>query len=414
MSIWLIVILKGVNALVDGVSFLDTAVTDPVTSGSAKADRGRVAAAELQPPSAGLKTLLAGRLGDTLTVRINQVLSPEKLLLDFAGSEVIARGSAPPGTTGLLTVRLESIDPFIQLSLLATDTEALPQSMRRILSDVVAKPNIFSENIAALKELLQDKTLPLPLASRNLLGNLTSRFSISTLLGNLRGGAGLALDKLGLLHEPELVTLLLHGTEKQVRQAVGREPLSVKESLLRLLADLDTGQLAESLAKAGSRTQSLSDKLRSTLHSLKDMVELNQTLNNPGLRSDMDLLLLLPLWSGESFSDLWLRLSRDEKSNRSADSNLYTLMIYLDFAELGPLGAQLVVGSRELQAKFFVVGEDAARNLRKLLPEVRNSLRADFSEGLHLQVETVGSDAVAAFRQRAFLASMPPLLTVAG
>jgi len=401
--------------LVDGVSFLDTTVTDSVASGSAKADSGRVTfTTELQPPSAELKTLLAGRLGDTLTVRINQVLSPEKLLLEIAGAEVVARGSAPPGTTGLLTVRLESIDPFIQLSLPAAETSALPQSMRQILSEVVVKPNLFSENLMALKELLLDKNLSLSVASRNLLENLTSRFSVSTLLNDLRGGAGLALDKLGILHEPELAALLLNGTEKQLRQAAGREPLSVKEGLLRLLADLDTGSLSESLAKEGSRTRAFSDKLRSTLHSLKDMVELNQTLNNPGLRSEADLLLLLPLWSGESFSDLWLRLTRDEKSGRSTDCNLYTLMIYLDFADLGPLGAQLAVGRRELQAKFLVVGEEAAQSLRKLLPEVRGSLRSDFSEGLYLQVETVGTDAVAAFRQRAFLASLPPLLTAAG
>ncbi len=401
--------------MVDGVSFLDPAIADPVAAGSAKADSGRVVAAELQPPSAELKNLLIGRLGDTLTVRINQVLSPEKLLLEIAGSEVVARGSASPGTTGLLTVRLESIDPFIQLSLLEQDAAVLPQSTRQTLSEVVVKPNLFSENLLALKELLLDKTLPLPLASRNLLENLTRRFSVSTLLNDLHGGAGLALDKLGLLHEPELATLLLNGTEKQVRQAAGREPLSVKEGLLRLLADLDTGPLAESLAKDGSsRASELSDKLRSTLHSLKDMIELNQILNNPGLRSEADLLLMLPLWSGESFSDLWLRLTRDEKSGGSADSNLYTLMIYLDFEDLGPLGAQLVVGRQELQAKFLAVGEGAAQNLRKLLPEVRDSLRDDFPDGLHLQVETVGSDAVAAFRQRAFLASLPPLLTAAG
>ncbi len=400
--------------MVDGVSFSDTAVVDPVTAGSAKTDSGRAAAAELSQPSSELKNLLVGRLGDNLTVRISQVLSPEQLLLEIAGTEVVARGSVPPGTTGLLTVRLESVDPFIQLSLPETDAAALPQSMRQTLSEVVVKPNIFSENLMDLKELLLDKTLPLSLTSRNLLENLTSRFSVSTLLNDLRGGAGLALDKLGLLHEPELATLLLNGTDKQVRQAAGREPLSVKEGLLRLLADLDTGPLAESLAKEGSKTQALSDKLRSTLHSLKDMVELNQTLNNPGLRSDADLLLLLPVWGGDSFSDLWLCLTRDEKSSRGADSNLYTLMIYLDFEDLGPLGAQLVVGSRELQAKFFAVGEEAAQNLRKLLPEVRDSLRSDFPEGLHLQVETVGSDAVAAFRQRAFLASMPPLLTAAG
>jgi hypothetical protein len=259
--------------LVDGISFLESAVVDPVAAGSAKADSGRALAAELQSPSAELKNLLAGRLGDTLSVRVNQVLSPEKLLLEIAGAEVVARGSAPPGTTGLLTVRLESIDPFIQLTLLDQDAAALPQSIRQNLNEMVAKPNLFSENLMVLKELLLDKTLPLPLSVRNLLENLTGRFSVSTLVNDLRGGAGLALDKMGLLHEPELVALLLNGTEKQVRQAAGREPLSVKEGLLRLLTDLDTGLLAETLAKDGSsRTQALSDKLRSTLYSLKGMV----------------------------------------------------------------------------------------------------------------------------------------------
>lgn len=400
--------------MIDGVPFLDAVAADPVATGGVKANLNSAAAVEFPPPSAELKNLLAGRLGDTLTVRINQVLSPGKLLLEIAGSEVVARGSAPPGTTGLLPVRLESIEPFIQLSLTEQDAAFLPQSIRQTLSDVVLKPNLFSEKLMFLKELMLDKTLPLSMGSRNLLENLTKRFSVSTLLNDLRGGAGLALDKLGLLHEPELAALLLNGTEKQVRLAAGREPLSVKEGLLRLLADLDTGPLAESLAKGGTRAQELSEKLRATLYSLKDMVELNQTLNNPGLRSEADLLLLLPLWGDGSFSDLWLHLTRDSNPGRGAESNLYTLMIYLDFEDLGPLGAQLVVGGRQLQAKFLLVGEDAAQNLRKLLPEVRDGLRSDFPEGLHLQVETVGADAVAEFKQRAFLASLPPLLTAAG
>ena len=400
--------------MVEGVTFLDGPVVDAAATGSVKADASRAAATELSVVTTGLKNMLAGRLGETLTVRINQVLSPDKLLLEIAGSEVVARGSAPPGTSGLLTVRLESIDPFVQLSLPEAESPALPQLIRQSLSEMVVKPNIFSENLIDLKALLLEKTFPLPLASRNLLENLIRRFAVSTLINDLRGGAGLALDKLGLLHEPELAALLLHGTDKEVRLAAGREPLSVKEGLLRLLADLDSGPLAESLAKAGVRTHDLSDKLRSTLNSLKDMVELNQVLNNPGLRSDSDLLLLLPLWSGDAFSDLWLRCTRDGGSGKSFDSDLYTLMIYLDFEDLGPLGAQLVVGNRELLAKFLTVGEDAARDLRKLLPEVRDRLRADFPGGLLLQVETVGTDAVAAFRQRAFLASLPPLLTTSG
>ncbi len=400
--------------MVDGViSFAAAATIDAAATGSLKAGAGRALDAGLPLPESGLKELLAGRLGETFSVRVKEVLGPEKLLLEIAGSEVVARGAAPAGSTGWLTVRLESVEPLIQLSLAEADSAALPPSIRQNLSELVLKPNMFSENLMELKTLLLDKNLPLPMAARHLLENLISRFSLSTLLGDLRGGAGLALDKLGLLHEPELGALLLSGAEKKSAPPAGREPLNIKESLLRLLADLGGGPAAESPAAAGERA--LSEKLHSTLNSLKDMVELNQVLNNPGLKNEAELLLLLPLWSGEVYSDLWLRLSRNSGgSGKGLGGNLYTLMIYLDFAELGPLGAQLVVGNRELQAKFLTVAEDAARNLRKLLPEARERLRGDFPGGLLLQVETVGTDAVAAFRQRAFLASLPPLLKTSG
>ncbi len=401
--------------MVEGVNFSGpAAAVDAAATGSLKPGVSQAPDPGLSLPASGLKELLAGRLGETFTVRIKEVLSPEKLLLEIAGSEVVARGSAPSGTTGLLSVRLESVDPLIQLSLPEAESAALPHSIRQNLSELVVKPNMFSENLMELKTLLLDKNLSLPMTMRNLLENLTSRFSVSTLISDLRGGVGLALDKLGLLHEPELGALLLQVDEKKLGPAAGREPLNVKENLMRLLVNLDSGPLAESLAEAGERAQGLSDKLRSVLSSLKDMVELNQVLNNPGLRNEADLLLLLPLWSGEAFSDLWLRMSRDGGSGKGSAGNLYTLMIYLDFADLGPLGAQLVVGNREMQAKFLTVGENAAQNLRKLLPEVRDSLRDDFPGGLQLQVETVGTDAVAAFRQRAFLASLPPLLTTSG
>jgi len=78
------------------------------------------------------------------------------------------------------------------------------------------------------------------------------------------------------------------------------------------------------------------------------------------------------------------------------------------------LGAQVVVGSRELQVKLMVAGDDAAQYLRQLLPEARKSLRSQFSGGVGLTVESIGLNGVAEFRQRAFLASLPSLFTASG
>ncbi|MCK5680026.1 flagellar hook-length control protein FliK, partial [bacterium] len=306
------------------------------------------------------------------------------------------------------------VEPFIQLSSSDRGVDVLPQSLRESLSEMVTKPNLFSEKLSFLQELLSDKTLQLPFATRNLLENLTARFSAANLINDLRTGVGLPFEKLGLFHEPEFATLLLTGTEREVRLAAGRQPTTVKESLMRLLAGLDGGPLEESLMKSGTNVKELVGKLRASLNSLLDMVELNQTLNNPGLRGESDFMLLLPLAGWGSFSDLWLQLTSDGGAEKSSGRSMYTLMIYLDLEALGPLGAQMVVGSQGLQVKILVVDEQAAQKLRKLLPEVRGRLRADFSGGLYFEVETIGPNAVEEFRQRAFLASLPPLLEESG
>lgn len=180
-----------------------------------------------------------------------------------------------------------------------------------------------------------------------------------------------------------------------------------------MLAELQGGFIEELLEEGGAHETKLGAKLRSTLRSLIDLVELNQCLNNPGLRSDEGFILLLPLWGWGSAADLWLRLLRDGEA-KAPGGNLYTLMIYLDLEGLGPLGAQVVVGSRELQVKLMVVGSEPARSLRELLPEARKQLRPQFPDGVSLTVETVGPSGVEEFRQRAFLASLPSLFTASG
>ena len=362
--------------------------------------------------AAPLKSHLAGRLGELLTVRLIEVLGPEKLLLEVAGTEVVARGSAPPGTAGLFTVRLESLEPLVKLSLSIQAEDGLPLPLRRLMGEVVTNPNLFSNNVSLIKELLLDETAQLPISLRNSLRSLMDRFSAAALISELRSGGGLPLKQLGLFYEQELVTLLLAGPEKISRLAA-RESVTTKEILLHLLAELHGGLVEELLQGGGGHEAKLVAKLRSTLRSLLDLVELNQCLNNPGLRSDEGFVLLLPLWGWGSAGDLWLRLMRDGEA-KAPGGNLYTLMIYLDLEGLGPLGAQVVVGSRELQVKIMVVGEEPAQNLRELLPEVRKQLRSRFPGGVRLTVETVGPNGVEEFRQRAFLASMPSLFTASG
>ncbi len=404
MSIWPPVILKGANVLINGITFPD--------SGLSLISKGD--ASELGTTSStALKGSLSGRIGELLTVRLVEVLSPEKLLLEIAGSEVVAKGSAPPGTTGLFTVRLESLEPLVQFSLADQTESGLPLELRRLISEVVAKPNLFAQNITLLKELLLDETINLPASLRNSIKSLTTRFSAATLISELRSGEGLPLKQLGLFHEQELATLLLADPGKFPRTAT-REPLTVKENLLHLLAQLHGGTGDELHLESSGKNAQLMAGVRSGLRSLLDLVELNQCLNNPGLRSDEGLILLLPLWGWGETADLWLRLLRDKGEAKTPGANLYTLMIYLDLESLGPLGAQMVVGSRELQVKLMVVGDESARSVRELLPEARKQLRSQFPGGVRLTVETVGPNGVEEFRQRAFLASLPSLFTASG
>ncbi len=362
--------------------------------------------------SAVLKDNLAGRLGDLLTVRLVDVLSPEKLLLEVAGTEVVAKGSAPPGAKGLFTVRLESLEPLLQFSLVDQTDAGLPLQSSRLLRDLVANPNLFAKNISLLKELLLDETIRFPASMLGSLKSLTSRFSAATLISDLRSGEGLPLKQIGLFHEQELVALLSGGAEK-LSLVAARQPVTVKADLLQLLAQLHGG-FADDLLPEGGLDSKLVAKLQTGLRSLLDMVELNQYLNNPGLRSEDDFILFMPLWGWGSVGDLWLRLMRDRGEAKTSAGNLYTMMLYLDLEGLGPLGAQVVVGSQELQVKLLVVGDESAQYVRELLPETRKQLRSRFPGGVGLAVETVGPNGVEAFRQRAFLASLPPLFKASG
>ena len=259
--------------------------------------------------SQALRVYLSGRVGDLLTVRLVEVLSPEKLLLEVAGAEVVAKGSAPPGSTGLFTVRLEGLEPVVRFSLADQAESELPLLLRRIMGEVVVKPNLFSRDVMLLKELLLDESASLSTSLRNDLHSLTARFSAASLLAGLRSGEGLPLAQLGLFYEQGLAQLLSSEPDK-IYRLMKLEPFTTKEILLRLLVVLEADFSEEIFRASGSESKMIA-KVHSSLRSMLDLVELNQYLNNSGLRNDAGFVLVMPLWGWGESADLWLRLTRD-------------------------------------------------------------------------------------------------------
>jgi len=362
--------------------------------------------------AAGLKESLSSHLGEDFAVRILETLGPERFLIEIAGAEVVAQGAVPPAGEGLFVARLESLEPLIRFRLLGADSGAVPEAWRRLLGEVVNRPNFFSERILSLQRfLLADSGLLSPSLSKAL-ASLVGRFSAGDLLAGLRSGAGLPLEQLGLFYEQQLAQLLTLDPRNFMRQDL-RNPRNLKESLLRLLMDLRQ-EPAESGSTFMARRAVLVTEIAGVLRSLLDLVELNQLLNNPGLRREPGLFLLLPFLGWGTEADLWLRWSRERQSPGAEASPACSLMIYLDMDSLGPIGVLLRAGNDDLQGKIMVVGGSAVQSLQTLLPECRRELADRFVRGVGLVVEEVGKSGVEDFRRRAFLSTLPALFQASG
>ncbi|MBN2706983.1 MAG: hypothetical protein JXR89_11145 [Deltaproteobacteria bacterium] len=384
-------------------------------SGAAPSDPGSLFRVQDNAGAAAtdLKGTLAGHLGEEFSVRFLETLGPEKFLIEIAGAEVVAQGAVPSASVeGLWVARLESLEPLIRFRLLGADSGAVPETWRRLLGEVVNRPNFFSERILSLQRLLQaDSGLLSPSLSKAL-ASLVERFSAGGLLAGLRSGTGLPLEQLGLFYEQQLAQLLILDPRSFMRHDL-QSPRNLKELLLRLLMDLRQ-EPAETASLVMAKRAALVTELAGVLRSLLDLVELNQFLNNPGLRREPGLFLLLPLLGWGSEADLWLRLSRERQSPGAETTPACSLMIYLNMDSLGPIGAFLCAGNDGLQGKIMVVGESAARSLRSLLPECRRELGDCFARGVGLVVEEVGMSGVEEFRRRAFLATLPALFQASG
>ena len=139
---------------------------------------------------------------------------------------------------------------------------------------------------------------------------------------------------------------------------------------------------------------------------------LNQLFNNPGLRGDNGIQLLLPFWGGET--DLWLRFRHNQSSADQAETSSYSLMIYLDLQSLGPTAGRLLAAGNDLLGLIMVANEFSAMGLRKLLPAHRERLRSSFSGSVEFKVEVCGPSRIADFQRRTFLAGLSPSFTSAG
>ena len=364
------------------------------------------------PPA--VQEFLAERLGEVFSVRLLENLDGDRVLLEVGGDRVVAEGKLPVDLAETFRVRLQSLEPVVRFSLAETETAELPTSLRRGLGALFTADRRFSGSLMQLETLMNDPDITLPPALRNHLGIIRSLFSAEALVDGLKEGKGFPLAELGLAHEAELAGLVATLENHNVGEEAGGgwSGNNGKEIIIRLLAGLSAYGADDAAGREITKNldPEIASRLQTQLKSLREMVELNQLLNNPGINHDRGLFLVLPLWGWGTVGDLWLRLAGDGGKGGQREKDIYSLMVYLDFEELGAVGARIFAGVRELQVDIMVASETSARVLRELLPEVRGRLRSRFSGGSRLAVTVVGDQGLEEFRHRAFLASLPPLL----
>jgi hypothetical protein len=375
--------------------------------------------------TAALKAWLAERLGSELEVRL---LSPEssesgRFWLEIGGHRVAAEGRLPVGAAESLWVRLESLEPQIRLQLLdAGNQNRLPASLRRGLAGLLQPGSRPADYLAWLGDLIETGVAGPRLSKLQaaLCKQLHQLFSLENLVAGLDAGRGLPLAELGLFDEAGLAGAMTASLAAAVGDGEGGNLAALAtgqtstgkgllQQLLAVLSPPPSGDLGSLEDSAGVEVR----HLRQALTGLRDNLEFNQLLNNPGLNPDGDLRLVLPFWGFGETTDLWLRFSGGEPER--SGGRFYTVMLYLDFSGLGPIGVRVVAAPGErFEAELLVVSDSASAALKGLLPAAAARLRPRFGGGARFFVSRVSDESVDEFRRRAWLANLPPLLQTAG
>ncbi len=377
---------------------------------------GRTAVAEL-------RARLDACLGREIEVRRLGSAAGRWLELEIAGRRVLAEGFLPPDTPEIFRARLAALEPRIELRLPGgEENAALPPVLRRALAGLLQPGSRPAEQLAFITRFLAAAretaaTSLLPRADLRLLRRLHRLFAGERLLANLASGRGGPHAGLGLELEAALAAELAgrEGQGGSVSRLLEEAAIGARGLIERLLVRLPETDVLPDLPAAVSgeeETRSLG-RLRDHLRGLRGTLELNQLLNNPGLNPDGELKLILPFWGPGGSAELWLRIAAGHEA--AGGRRCYSLMLYLDFAALGPVAARVVAtpGDR-LEAELLVVSESAAAVLKEELPAARSRLGGRFPGGVRLFVNRVGPEMVAEFRHRCWLARLPPLFSTAG
>jgi len=308
-------------------------------------------------------------VGQTVEVRVLERLADGRFLVGTASTHLTAEAepSLRPGQT--LTMRVDSLQPRVVLSM-------MPSSEERLVAECLRG---FRSNPSSLTQSLADLA---GMIGGNRMGELVPRSGIdalaaildalrSVLSGRERIGEGFSLPDfartLGLLTESDL---------KKVLERPGEHPLpastSLKAGLIQGLRELQARRGTEGPASAEAEAIG---GLIPTLEKALRAIEGQQLLNVHLQQSEGKLLFQMPLLYAGIMGNANI-LIRHEKPRAGAAGRNGTFRVFfaLEMDALGDVMAQAHFNGNAVSCSMFCENDAAAAFVDGLFPDLKDRL----------------------------------------
>ncbi|MBW1645316.1 MAG: hypothetical protein JRJ56_03165 [Deltaproteobacteria bacterium] len=342
-------------------------------------------------------------LGQELPLEVVAALPDGRYLVKIAGRELVAAGETALAAGRVYQVQVTRVDPSLAVRLLPVGEAGLNfPGLGAAVATLLREPNAFAGRLLQLGRLLPAVEAESLAGLRQLVAELTAAGA------EMPATAGRQFDltrlpaTLGLALEAGLAA----GSEAP---AAGLLPLLLTEPGQNLKAELLKARSWLSRREPTAAT----GELKSLVQDLLAMVELNQVLNNPGVRPFAGLQLVLPFFPAAAGVDVWLRVERrsdDEAAASDPALAVYSLVVYLELAAFGPVSSRVVADFRRLAVTVEVSGRRQLELLQEELAAVKEDLQSRFAVPVHFRLQQKPGGEIRSGWWENFSAGLPRLV----